>query len=77
MVLLVWSVDVPPVELCAEVEVGVGVDVHLVVYELVVLPEVFDPEAETGCVGVGVVDVADVLDVVSVLEAPPLPSAWC
>lgn len=70
-VLVVCNVDVPPV-VCACVEVGVGVDVHLVVYELVVLPEVFEPEAETAVVvGVGVVT-ADVLDVVSVLEVPPL-----
>jgi hypothetical protein len=39
----------------------------------VVLPEVFDPEAETAVVvgvGVGVVD-ADVLELVSVLDVPP------
>jgi hypothetical protein len=76
-VLFVWRVDVPPLELCAEVEVGVevGVDVHLVVYVLVVLPEVFEPAADTAVgVGVGVgagVVVADVLELVSVLEVPP------
>ena len=48
-----------------------GVDVHLVVYVLVVLPDVFDPDAETAVVaGLGAV-VAEVVDDVSVLEVPP------
>ena len=40
-----------------------------------VLPDVFDPAADTAVVvgvGVGVVVAADVLEVVSVLEVPPL-----
>jgi hypothetical protein len=72
-VLLVWSVDLPPVDLFVVVAVGVGVDVHLVVYVLVVLPDVFDPEAETlvDVVEVGAV-VAAVLDDVSVVDVPPV-----
>jgi hypothetical protein len=70
-VLLVWRVDVPPVDLFAGEDGGVGVDVHLVVYVLVVLPEVFDPEAETAVVGALGAVVAEVVDDVSVLEVPP------
>ncbi len=51
---------------------GVGVDVHFVVYVLVVLPVVLVPEDDTAVVvGLGD-DVAAVLDDVSVLEVPPL-----
>jgi hypothetical protein len=71
-VLFVWSVDVPPADLLVADDDGAGVDVHRVAYEFVVLPDVFDPEAETLVVVVelGAV-VADVLDVVSVLDVPP------
>ena len=71
-VLFVWRLDVPPVDLFGgEEDGGVGVDVHRVVYVLVVLPDVFDPEAETAVVGgLGAVT-AEVVDDVSVLDVPP------
>ena len=70
-VSLVWRVDVPPVDCFAGEDGGVGVDVQLVEYLLVVLPDFFDPEEDTAVVvGLGAV-VADVVDDVSVLEVPP------
>jgi hypothetical protein len=69
--LFVWRVDVPPVDSCPGEDGGVGVDVHLVEYVLVVLPDAFDPELETDAVvGLGAV-VAEVVDDVSVLDVPP------
>ena len=71
-VLLVLSVDVPPVDLFAGEDGCEGVAVHLDVYVLVVLPKVFDPEADAGVVvGLGALT-AEVVDEVSVLEVPPL-----
>jgi hypothetical protein len=62
---------VPPLDLFVADDGGLAVDVHLVEYVSVVLPDVFDPEAETAVVvGLGAV-VAEVVDDVSVLEVPP------
>jgi hypothetical protein len=75
-VLLVCNVDEPPVDFLPG-DVGLsGVDDHLVVYALVVLPFICDPDAETDvAVGVGAV-LAEVFDELWVLAVPPLSVGW-